>query len=71
MKCNLTFKSNDRKEYQYLTSPIENANLKTDMYKKIGLNRCHYAAVLNHSASNSKCFNSSSAYIQERSLPVN
>lgn len=70
VKRNLTFRSDDRKEYNYLISPVENGNLKTDMYRTIGGTPVTAPFVLYHTESNNKFYNSSGAYIAGRSLAV-
>lgn len=70
VKRNLTFRTNERKEYNYLISPVENANLKTDMYRKSDGTPVIAPYVLYHVESNNKFYNSSGAYIAGRSLAV-
>lgn len=70
VKRNLTFKNNLRKEYNYLISPVENANLRTEMYRKSDGTPVVAPSVLYHTESNNKFYNSTGAYIAGRSLAV-
>ena len=70
VKRNLTFRSKERKEYNYFISPVEGANLKTDIYKKADGTAVIAPFVLYHQESNNKFYNSSGAYIAGRSLAV-
>ncbi|OWK73512.1 hypothetical protein CBW16_08335 [Flavobacteriaceae bacterium JJC] len=70
VKRNLSFRNNDRKEYNYLISPVENSNLKTDLYRKADGTPVVAPFVLYHNEANSKFYNSSGAYIPGRALAV-
>lgn len=70
VKRDLTFRSNERKEYNYFVSPVEGANLKTDIYRNTSGNPVTAPFVLYHQESNNKFYNSSGAYVQGRSLAV-
>ncbi|MBU8882731.1 T9SS type A sorting domain-containing protein [Kaistella sp. DKR-2] len=70
VKRDLSFRNNDRKEYNYLISPVENSNLKTDLYRKADGTPVIAPFVLYHNEANSKFYNSSGAYIPGRALAV-
>lgn len=70
VKRDLSFRNNDRKEYNYLISPVENSNLKTDLYRKADGTPVVAPFVLYHNEANSKFYNSSGAYIPGRALAV-
>lgn len=70
VKRNLTFRNDARKEYNYFISPVENANLKTELYRKADGTPVVAPFVLYHNEANSKFYNSSGAYIPGRALAV-
>lgn len=70
VKRNLTFRNDSRKEYNYFISPVENANLKTELYRKADGTPVVAPFVLYHNEANSKFYNSSGAYIPGRALAV-
>ena len=70
VKRNMTFRNDERKEYNYFISPVEDANLKTGIYRKADQTAVTAPFVLYHNEANSKFYNSSGAYIPGRSLAV-
>lgn len=70
VKRNMVFRTTERKEYNYLISPVENANLKTDLYKKADGTAITSPFVLYHNEANNFFYTSSGAYIKGRSLAV-
>lgn len=71
VKRNLSFRSEARKEYNYLISPVEGGNLKTGLYRKLdGITPVAAPFVLYHNEANNKFYTSSGAYIAGRSLAV-
>ncbi|WHF53074.1 T9SS type A sorting domain-containing protein [Chryseobacterium gotjawalense] len=70
VKRNMTFRSDERKEYNYLMSPVEDANLKTNMYRKADGTSVVAPFVLYHNEANNFFYTSSGAYIKGRSLAV-
>src|SRR5690606_32165239 len=65
-KRNLTFRNNERKEYNYLISPVEGVNLKTGIYKTNAMDSVTSPSVLYHSEAANYFSNSSGAYIKGR-----
>ncbi|ACU08394.1 hypothetical protein FIC_01952 [Flavobacteriaceae bacterium 3519-10] len=70
LKRNLSFRNNDRKEYNYLISPVEGANLKTDIYKTGTMAAVAAPFALYYNEATSFFNNSTGAYIEGRSLAV-
>ncbi|MCZ2084859.1 MAG: T9SS type A sorting domain-containing protein, partial [Flavobacteriales bacterium] len=70
VKRKLTFRNADRKEYNYLISPVENGNLKTDLYRKDDGSAVIAPSVLYYNETNNRFYNSSGAYIPGRSLAI-
>lgn len=71
VKRNLSFRSEARKEYNYLISPVVGGNLKTGLYRKLdGMTPVAAPFVLYHNEANNKFYTSSGAYIAGRSLAV-
>lgn len=71
VKRNLSFRSEARKEYNYLISPVVGGNLKTGLYRKLdGITPVAAPFVLYHNEANNKFYTSSGAYIAGRSLAV-
>lgn len=71
VKRDLQFRNIERKEYNYLISPVEGGNLKTGIYRKEDkITPVNAPFTLYHTESNNKFYNSSGAYIAGRSLAV-
>ncbi len=70
VKRNLSFRSAERKEYNYLISPVEGVNLKTGIYRKADNTAVTAPFVLYHNETNNKFGTSTGAYIAGRSLAV-
>ena len=70
VKRDLQFRKIERKEYNYLISPVEGGDLKTKVYRKTDGTPVNAPFTLYHTESNNKFYNSSGAYIAGRSLAV-
>ena len=71
VKRQLSFKDDERKEYNYLISPVVDGNLKTALYRKAdGITQVTAPSILYHTENNNRFYNSSGAYIAGRSLAV-
>ena len=70
VKRDLVFRSDERKEFNYIISPVEDANLKTKMYRKADGTSVVAPYALYHNEANNFFYASSGAYIKGRSLAV-